>query len=283
MPNPYFLTLELLVLALFGLCVRHAWRGGPHVVWQLLAGVVFGVILEWTTLQQLHIYHYGRFLVMLGEEPLAVGVAWGCIIYSARLFSDASSLPEWARPVLDGLLALNVDLAMDAIAVRLGMWDWGRGVQSEYFGVPYANFWAWFWVVFTFSFGLRLFTYRANLAARWLGPLGAILVGLLGVVGANSLFAAPPGGYVLTLAGLLAGMVALVLSLRPRFLVRPAPALVFWVPFAFHAYFLLAGLVSGVILRPPFLLGMSLAMLALTLYWHRAAVRARAVSCVGRV
>ena len=78
-------------------------------------------------------------------------------------------------------------------------------------------------------------------------------------------------------------MVALVLSWRPRFLVRPTPALVFWVPFAFHAYFLLAGLVSGVILRPPFLLGMSLAMLALTLYWHRAAVRARAVSCVGRV
>lgn len=276
MPNLYFLILELMVLALFGLCLRHAWRGGPHVAWQLLAGVIFGVILEWATIQQLHAYRYGRFLVMLGEVPVVVGVAWGCIIYSVRLFSDASSLPEWARPVLDGLLALNIDLSMDAIAIRLGMWDWGGGLQSGYFGVPYANFWAWFWVVFSFSFGLRLFTYRANWAARWLGPLGAIFIGLVGVVGTNALiaFVVPRGGYLLTIAVLFAGMTALVLSLRPRFSVRPAPALVFWVPFGFHAYFLLAGLISGVILRPPFLLGVSLVMLALALYWHRASIRA---------
>jgi hypothetical protein len=135
--------------------------------------------------------------------------------------------------------------------------------------VPYANFWAWFWVVFAFSFGLRLFTYRANWAARRLGPLGAIFIGLVGIVGTNTLFVAPPGGCSLTLVILLAGMAALVFSLRPRFSVRPVPPLVFWVLFAFHAYFLLAGLISGVILHPPSLLGMSLAMLALALYWHR--------------
>jgi hypothetical protein len=237
--------------------------------------VTFGVILEGATIQQLHAYHYGRFLVMLGEVPIAVGVAWGCIIYSVRLFSDASNLPEGARPVLDGLLALNIDLAMDAIAIRLGMWDWGMGLQAEYFGVPYANFWAWFWVVFSFSLGLRLFTYRANWAARWLGPLGAIFIGLIGVIGTNALivFVVPPGGYLLTIAILLSGMAVLVLSLRPRFSIRPAPALVFWVPFGFHAYFLLAGLASGVILRPLFLLGVSIAMLALALYWHRASIK----------
>ena len=31
---------------------------------------------------------------------------------------------------------------MDALAIRLGFWDWGGGLEVGYFGVPYANFWA---------------------------------------------------------------------------------------------------------------------------------------------
>ena len=276
MLNPYGLVLEVVVLGLVALCGWHAWRQGPHVAWQFLAGVIFGVGLEWATIQQLHAYRYGRFALMLDGVPLAVGMAWGCILYSARLFSDASSLPQWARPVLDGLLALNIDLAMDAVAIRLGLWDWGGGLQAGYFGVPYPNFWAWFWVVFSFSFGLRLLTFRRGWAARWLGPFGAIVIGLVGVLGTNALmvFVVPAWGYAPTVAIMLVVMSALVLSLRPRFSIRPADPIVFWVPFAFHAYFLLAGLVSGVIWRPPFLLGMSLTMLGLALYWHRASLRA---------
>ena len=273
MPNPYFVVMEAITYTLFAGCLAHAWRRGPHVAWQLLAGVTFGVLLELATIQQLHAYHYGRFLIMLGDVPLAVGVAWGCIIYSARLFSDASSLPLAARPIFDGLLALNIDLSMDAIAIRLGMWDWGQGLKSGYFGVPYANFWAWFWVVFSFSFGLRLLTVRGYWAARWLGPLGAIVIGLIGVLGTNALilFMVPRGGYLLSIVLLLGAASGTILFLRPRLGVRPVPAPAFWVPFAFHTYFLAAGLISGVILQSPFLLAVSLAMLLLALYWHRAA------------
>lgn len=58
--------------------------------------------------------------------PLCIGVAWKSrIIYSAMEFSDASSLPYWLRPILDGLLALNIDLALDAIAIRFGFWGLG--------------------------------------------------------------------------------------------------------------------------------------------------------------
>jgi hypothetical protein len=243
----------------------------------LVAGVIFGVLLEMGTIQQLHVYHYGRFLLMAGEVPLSVGVAWGCIIYSVRLFSDASSLPLAARPIFDGLLALNIDLSMDAIAIRLGMWDWGQGRQAGYFGVPYPNFWAWFWVVFSFSFGLRLLTYRRGWAARWLGPLGAIVFGLVGVLGTNALitFVVPVGGYFFTVGLLLVVAAGVVLALRPRLAVRPVHPLAFWVPLAFHVYFLLAGLVSGVIWQPPFLLVVSLAMLLLALYWHRAGLKRR--------
>jgi hypothetical protein len=118
-PSPYLIGLEAVMLALFLVCLRHAVRDGAPAVNLLVAGVLFGLLLEWATIQQLQAYSYGRYLAMLGDVPLAIGVGWGTIIYGARLFSDRTSLPAWARPVLDGLLALNVDLAMDATAIPL--------------------------------------------------------------------------------------------------------------------------------------------------------------------
>lgn len=272
-PNPYFIVFEVMVLSLAVAGFRHAWRRGPHVAWQLLAGMIFGVLLELATIQQLAAYHYGRFFIMIGNVPIAVGVSWGLIIYSARLFSDATSLPEWARPALDGLLALNIDLAMDAIAIRLGMWDWGQGLKFDYFGVPWANFWAWFWVIVSFSASIRLFTRPQNWFGRWLAPVLAIVTGTLGVLATNALIVYvlhPMGLYRLSVALVLAAALILVLFLRPRLQVRkggwPATA----VPAAFHIYFLLAGMISGVIFQPPFLLLVSVAMLLVAGWLHRS-------------
>jgi len=274
MPNPFFVAFEIMLLVLCALCLRHAARLGPSVVWQLVASVLFGLLLESATLQQLHVYRYGRFLLMLGQVPLMVGVGWGVIIYSVRLFSNMTNLPEWARPVLDGLLALTIDLAMDAVAIRLGMWDWGLGLKAQYFGVPYANFWAWFWVVFTFSVGLRGFARPDTWAGRWLAPIGAILLGLVNNLAMNALitFGVPQASYVPTIALMLGVVLALVFWLRPRFSLCRSDPLVFWVPFAFHAYFLTAGLLSGAILRPPILLLMSVTMWMLALYLHRGSL-----------
>ncbi len=271
-PDPYFLGLECLVAVLFALCLRHAWQQGLWTAWVLLAGVIYGLLLEWATIQQLQAYEYGRFLVNLGPLPLAVGVAWGTIIYSVRLFSDSSDLPLWLKPVLDGLLALNIDLAMDALAIRLGMWDWGRGFDFQYFGVPYANFWAWFWVVFSFSFGLRMLSYNASRWMRWLAPLAAILIGLMGVTGSNYFITGivSQDWYLPTIALALGGALGLVLVSKPQFAVQTVPPLAFWVASGFHGYFLIAGLVSGVIYEPPTLLFVSAVMAGLALYWHRA-------------
>ena len=267
----YFVLFELLVYALFLICLRFAWRGGNAEALGLLAGVLFGVILESATIRQLNAYHYGRFLIMLGDVPLAVGVAWGCIIYSARMFSDASSLPWLARPILDGLLALNIDLSMDAIAIRLGMWDWGLGMQSQYFGVPWVNFWAWFWVVFSFSLGLRMTERFVGKQGRWLAPLGGVLVGLAGVLGTNYLivFVVPRPYYQATIFAVLGLALFLTAIQRPRFGVRRMEALAAYVPLGFHLYFLAAGLISGVIFQPLYLLLVSGSMLFLALLLHR--------------
>ena len=270
MPSAYFVVFEIAAFGLFLLCLRHAARQGPARVWQLVAGILYGLLLEWATIQQLHAYHYGQFVLMLGEVPLMVGVGWGVIIYGVRLFSDATTLPEWARPLLDGLLALNIDLALDALAIRLGMWDWGLGLKAQYFGVPFVNFWAWFWVVFAFSAGLRVMARPETFAGRWLGPVGALALGMVDILAMNSLITTvAPAWYVPTIGLTLGVALAVVLSLRPRMGREPADPLAFWVPFVFHAFCLAAGLISGALFQPPVLLVISLAMFGFALALHR--------------
>ncbi|MEN8173080.1 MAG: carotenoid biosynthesis protein [Chloroflexota bacterium] len=267
----YFYIFEAVVFLLFILTLRHAWKVGWPRVWALSAGIIFGLLLEWATIQQLHAYQYGRFALMIGEVPLMVGVAWGVIIYSVRLFSYATTLPLWAKPILDGLLALNIDLAMDTIAIRWGMWDWGISLEKEFFGVPYANFWAWFWVVFFFSSGLN-YLGKTNLPfKKWLVPFGALIIGLLGVLGTNALivFGVPRAWYHTTIGSVLIGALILIIALRPRLHHALIDLLAILVPAAFHLYFLIAGLISGVIMNPPALLGVSLLMIGAAYFLHR--------------
>ena len=240
----YLPAFELCMLLTFSLCLIHAIKTGVGTVLQLMAGIAFGLLLELATIRQLNAYRYGAFTVMVFDVPLVIGVAWGCLIYSVHTFTRALSVPEWARPVIDALLVLTVDLSMDAIAIRLGMWDWGKGLQFQYFGVPWANFWAWSWVVFSFSAGLRLLSYRPGWMSTWLAPLGAMVIGVLGVMASNELITnwVPRVLYESTVAGLFIMMIGLVIVLRPRLAHAPDP-LAGQVALIQHTFFLTAGLV----------------------------------------
>lgn len=273
MPSPYFIFFELIIYLQFAICLQHAWKQGTANVLRLLAGIVYGVLLELATIRQLDAYHYGRFLIMILNVPLCIGVAWSCVIYSSMEFSDASSVPYWARPILDGLLALNIDLALDVIAIRLGFWDWGQGLKFQYFGVPYANFWAWFWVVFSFSLGYRLLAHREGWVVRWISPLLALIVGLAGVLGTNILiaFEIPFEDHKVFVIVTLVLALSLLVSMRPTF--YQPPMLVFWIPFLTHAYVLTAGLLSGVIRHPPVLLWIGLLISGIALYVHRSTIQ----------
>lgn len=242
---------------------------------RLFAGILFGVLLELATIRQLHAYQYGQFLIMVFDVPLGIGVAWGCILYSVMEFSDSSSLPYFMRPILDGLLALNIDLSLDAVAIRFGFWQWGQALDFQYFGVPYANFWAWFWVIFFFSLGYRLFARRRDWIGVWISPVLALIVGLAGVLGTNALIAfGVPAGYrnPIIFITLVVALV-LVLVMRPRFYLTSVPSLAFWVPFLTHAYVLLAGLISGIIFDPPFLLLAGLLMTGIAFYLHGPSIQ----------
>jgi len=256
------LAFEIIDYLLFALCLMHALRQGERSrerVALLLTGTVFGVLLETLTIYQLHAYYYGHFLIMFhGEVPLAIGVGWGIILYSAVAFADALRLTGAAWAATVGLLGLNIDLTMDAVAIRLGMWNWrayhlvdGQRVLGLYdpgqawFGVPYGNFYAWF-IVLT----------SAAAFWRWLAPdasksvvalAGRCLLVLLGSLIALALLDAVYVRYAVNawwpVAVEILGAASLIaLSVRsqqaqPRdpAAVQGAPALA--VPLAFHLYF----------------------------------------------
>lgn len=275
MPNIYFILFEIVLFLQFGLCLQHASRHGAANLLRLAAGAVFGVLLELATIRQLRAYEYGQFLVMVWDVPLCIGVAWSSILYSVMEFSDASSVPYWMRPILDALLALNIDLALDAVAIRFGFWDWGQGFGFEYFGVPFANFWAWFWVVSSFSFGYRILARRNDWVSVWIAPVLALVIGLAGVLGTNALivFGTPAELRTPVIFTTLALAFLIVILLRPRFNLRAVPALTFWVPFLTHGYVLIAGLIAGVILDPLILLWIGLLMTGLAFYLHRRTIK----------
>lgn len=270
MPTLYFITFEIIIYVQFALCLRHALRHGTTNLLKLGFGILFGVTLELATIRQLNAYEYGRFMIMVWDVPLCIGVAWSCIIYSAMEFSDGSGLPYWFRPILDGLLALNIDLALDTVAIRLGFWDWGQGLQSQYFGVPYANFWAWFWVVFFFSIGYRILARNSNWAGKWLSAPLAFIIGLVGVLGTNAfiVFVVPASIRSALIFVTLTAALGIILLKRPHFHQRPISAITFWIPFLTHAYIILAGIISGVIFNPIFLLVIGLLMLIIAFYLH---------------
>lgn len=275
MPSPYFLLFELIIYIQFALCLNHALKHGTANLMKLGFGILFGVMLEIATIRQLSAYEYGQFLLMVSGVPLCIGVAWSCIIYTAMEFSDASSLPYFLRPVLDGLLALNLDLAFDAVAIRFGFWDWGQGLEFQYFGVPYANFWAWFWVVFSFSLGYRILAGRTDWVGKWLPAPLAFIVGLAGVIGTNALivFIVPRIAVPVVVFATLLIALSLILFLRPKFYLRPVHPIAFWVPFLTHAYVLIAGLVSGIIFNPIMLLVVGVLMIAVSFLLHGRTVR----------
>ena len=120
MEKTAFIFFELLTTFLFIACFWHAARQKNNKVLELIFALIFGVFLEWMTIQQLEAYHYGDFFLMLDGAPICIGLGWAVIIYSGMEFVKHLEMPDYARPFLVGMLALNLDLAMDAIAIGLG-------------------------------------------------------------------------------------------------------------------------------------------------------------------
>jgi Carotenoid biosynthesis protein len=279
-------VFEVLAYACLGLCIWHALHQGALRRARLIElgiGVLYGLTLEILTIAQLHVYQYGHFLIMLGPVPLAAAVGWGIILYSAIAFADSLAFPLWAAPALVGLLGLNIDLTMDAVAIRLNMWHWlDYASNQEWFGVPYANFYAWFIVLCSCS-ALLWWVRPLTVRPGWRGPLAALgalpgSVVILALLDELVVQYDRHGGIVwlpvvIVVIGAFVvvgwGLWVMRAMAHPPAREGPLNVLIpMIVPFYFHFFFLIMLFVANIAMHLPALLGISLAMMAVSLVLH---------------
>ena len=277
--------LELAAVGLFGLSMWFTFRTyGRQRVVELLSAVGFGLLLEQGDIAIFGSYTYNPlFFLRIGAVPIAIALVWALVITSSMFMSDAIGVPPRIAPISDAMLTILLDLSVDAIAIRQGLWHWNIPPDQGFFGVPAGNYYGWLFVAFGFSAWTRLVRGSHRRGApwlQWLVPLPAYLTLLAAfvpfIVVQDSFFGGRGGGFpplLLTLA--LFGSVTARQVMRSRGNL-PGPWSLSLLPrLAVHLYFLATGVVLGIFERLPVLLGPALAMLILELSLRTAARRVR--------
>ena len=151
--NPLYLGLELGVATFFVVAAWLALRRGRLPFLELVSAAAFGLLLEEGDQLIFQTYHYSPdFVLAVDRAPLAIGLTWALIIAGAMRITDALGVRRRYAPFVDSILAISLDLALDAIAIRMGLWTWRElGLEQGWFGVPAGNFFAWLFVTFGFS------------------------------------------------------------------------------------------------------------------------------------
>lgn len=279
--NPLYLLLEIGAASFFALAAWLALRRGRLPFLELVSAAAFGLLLEEGDQLIFKTYHYAEAWVLgIDRAPLVIGLTWALIIAGAMRITDALGVRRRWAPFVDSVLAIMLDLAFDAIAIRMGLWTWREvGLENGWFGVPAGNFYAWLFVTWAFSFVSR---WLRDASARrpvreWLQlavPVPAFVMLLVSLVPFTLLQPlvdpAPGGGLLLfgiTFAGFIAaaawgvlgpdrgepdGAAAAILDLRLAFATR----------IAIHLFFLAALVAIGVAAREPIILLVAVALLA---------------------
>ncbi len=189
MRDPVYLALELGAAAFFVWAAVASLRRGRLPFLELLSAAIFGILLEEGDQLIFETYHYSsHFSLTVDRAPIVIGLTWALIIAGSMRITDALGVRRRYAPFVDAVLAISLDLAFDAIAIRIGLWTWrGIGATEGWFGVPAGNFYAWLWVTLAFS-----------VLTRWLRDAAPRRPAL-----AWGQLAVPIPAYVILLAGLV--------------------------------------------------------------------------------
>ncbi|MFB6088079.1 MAG: carotenoid biosynthesis protein [Haloarculaceae archaeon] len=255
------------VMALLGVavCVRHAYPDRDRLAF-LGAGVVYGVLLEQLVIIRFDRYAYNvhDFLLVVADVPVVIGLGWTAIIYSGYHVGRRFDVDRRVLPLFVGLFALHIDLAIDAVAIRIPFWTWLGG--GAWFGVPLGNFLGWFLVASLFTLSWD------RLRPRLGGPLAAgasVPAAVAGLVVCLELWdavATTMPRRVAILGSILLAAAALVAYTGLTF--RPVDAELLAVPALYHGFYLAALLGLGIYRERPLLLVVSLAMIGLSGLLH---------------
>lgn len=286
--DPLYLALEIGAAAFFILAARLALRRGRLPFLELVSAALFGLLLEQGDQIIFETYQYSPdFVLAIDRAPLVIGLTWALIIAGAMRITDALGVRRRYAPFVDSVLAIMLDLAFDAVAIRMGLWTWRDvGPADGWFGVPAGNFYAWLFVTLAFSSLTRWLreAARERPVREWwqlLVPFPSFMLLLLSLVPFTLLVPlvdpTPGGGmilFVITFAAFLGvvawgvwgpdrdppdGAAEAILDLRLAFGTR----------LVVHVFFLGALLAMGLATELPVILGVALGLLAaeLPLAW----------------
>lgn len=280
--NPAFLALEAGASVLFAIAAWLALRRGRLPLLELLSAAAFGFALEQANQVLYETYEYSRdFALTIDRSPIVIGLTWALIIAGAIRITDALGVRARYAPAVDGVLAIMLDLAFDAVAIRMGLWSW-RDIEPEqgWFGVPAGNFYSWLFVTLGFSLFTRLLRHTAQQrpGLEWLQLLvpvpafGVLTAAIAAFAALKPMVDPAPGGGLAIFAVTLTAFVAVaawgiwgpdrgrpdgaadaIVDLRLAFAVRVAV----------HLVFLVALLWLGLATTAPVLLAVALALLLL--------------------
>jgi uncharacterized membrane protein len=272
-----FGLVEVVMLILFVLSARFAYgTGGRQRLIELLSAVPFGLLLEQGDIKIFGSYAYNQgFFIKLGSVPVAIALAWAMIITSSMFMSDRLRIPARMAPFADAVFAILLDLSLDAIAIRQGLWHWNIPLNAGFFGVPAGNYYGWLFVAFGFSAWARWLRGRVvdGSVSGWLQlfvPIPAyltLLVALVPFILLQQLFFGgrtggfPPFLFALAIFVLLTGR---SIALGQGRLVSPL-AMPLFPRLLMHGYFITAGVALGIFQQSPVLLAMSLGMVVIEL------------------
>jgi len=177
-------------LLLLGLLVHR--RDAPRL-FELLAATGFGLLLETANVWVLHPYEYHPlFVLQIGavpsNTPVCIGLGWGLLVFCSMEISDRLALSETGRVLLDALVCVLFDLAMDMVAIRLdgGLWNWPDmpktlEITAEgLYGVGWQNYLGWYFAIFVISALIRLARTRLHGPACGKRAVAALLLPVLG-------------------------------------------------------------------------------------------------------
>ncbi|MDY6817201.1 MAG: carotenoid biosynthesis protein [Halobacteriales archaeon] len=252
------------------LCFVHA-RGDADRLTLLAMALIYGFLLEQGSIIAFEAYVYAtdQFVVTLLDVPIAIALAWAAIIYAAIQTGTHLGLRPAQLPFFVALYALHIDIAIDAVAIRVPFWEWQTG--GVWFGVPLGNFVAWYLVAILFTGSYLAFrSLTANRLLQVIGTLVAsvasLLVGLelyIELIKANGLL-----WEVLVFVGIVVVALWVIGRESPRQRPAPLPRSILTVGLLFHLYFLVLLVGLGIYRIQPWLVVIAVAMLGLTIWMH---------------
>ena len=216
--NPLYVLIETTASIFFIGAALTALRRGRLPFLELISAAAFGILLEEGDQLVFETYHYSSdWILAIDRAPVVIGLTWALIIAGAMRLTDALGVRRRYAPFVDAVLAISLDLAFDAIAIRMGLWTWrGIGPTDGWFGVPAGNFYSWLFVTLAFSSLTRWLRHAAagRPSLEWLQvavPLpafGLLLAGIVPFAMLHPIVDPRPGGGMLVFLVVLAAFLA---------------------------------------------------------------------------